>query len=1149
MKKYTLLYISFLTIFLLYPGGISASGISATTSSTPSICSNDGTLTVNPSGGASPYTLTLLSGPVIPNNTYPVVLATGLFTFGGLPSGTFTIVVTDNVGISDTLTGSVGGNYQFPSLAFNIASIGTIIATVTGGRPPFQYTLSSTGSNTGFGPYQTSDTFTNLCPGNYWIRVIDSCGNIYTNEVTFTNTITATIHCMNFFQGALDVTAAGGTPPYTYSLAGVTNTSGNFTTLPAYFSGNLLITDACGVQFGEYIAPPVPNFTETCPPDSVIYLSGFSYPISPTTLTFSCIDCTPPQSVTLPYDTPIGTVALFPHQAPSTNYNIVVTSTACGGDTLRPAHPAISSDIILSVVFLSCRSFQATVTNNGSPVAVDSFVLTYVQYGPTFEANTTGLFEQLPDSNYVLTAYIGSLCGDTPRTSIHIPYFPAGCYTLMRDATCHNAWEYSIFSTTFERYSLVIAPGDTVPSAAYNRANFYNLAPATSYRLISDSGCAEQITSPPAASPAVSVVAYLPCVGQPVIKFIGTSYTYCGGSNIPLSSVIRIHLTYADSVIYDGYAPTSVPIVVNINGPGYYHYEVYAANLNDTSYALRFDTICPVDTGTVFMNNVQIPYLLSNVGFVCDTDTHVDTIFYQVYGGSAPYTVEIPGYDTTTLLTNTGIFPTRSAGTYTMIVYDDCGISRSVTFDIVDTCSDCPFAAVSIPDTFQCAGDTVHLISTSIHAATYQWFINGQLYSTSPDTIYFSGAVGNTIMLRVASASGCADSVTIHTSDTCGGCPYAAISLPDTLHCVGDVVSLTSASLGGVSYLWLIDGQPYSPAEDTVYTVQTTGTFIITLQVTSLTDCVKSTDTHINVSAPFTFDLPPDTVYCGPFSRVLTTGVGTTTWSTGQSGSGIVVDVAGTYTATASNRCGTTSSTIIIGEKPVPVVNLGPDTLVCHGGAVLLNAGNPGATYHWQDGSVTQAITAHTTDNYEVSVTRNGCTGTDAVRVTFINAPVPFSLGADTTICNGYPLLLEAYQPYVYSYWNTGSTQSYIHVEQSGIYVVVDSNICGRQTDSITVTVEFCTCKVIIPTAFSPNADGLNDTYGAIAPCIPTNFIFRIFDRWGELLFTSNYIKDRWDGTYQNRGCPLGVYVYTLQYTDIYTNISYFQSGNVTLMR
>ena len=1137
---------------LLSQSGAFATGLSAAISSTPSICSDDGTLTAISSGGVAPYTLTLLSGPADPNITYPVTLATGLTTFGGLPSGSYSVQVSDAAGSTATFTGAVPGTYQFPHLTFTInAALATIVASETGGHGPFQYAISSTGSNTGFGPYQASDTFGHICPGFYWIRVIDSCGNIYTNEITYTDSITSRINCINFSKGTLDVTAAGGNAPYTYSIEGVTSATGQFTGLPPYFSDTLIITDACGTRYTRFIPAPILFMSQHCPSDSIIYMGGVVYPMVPDTLTFICTNCIPAQTVTKVYNgLPLTDDTLFMHQPQSTHYNIVVLSSACGGDTIQHQPPGITSDITLDIHFLSCRSFIATVANHSVPVAVDSFVLSYVPYGPTILANTTGLFENLPDSLYTLTAYIGSLCGDTPRAYINIPYFPRGCYTLMMDASCHEGWEYSTNKTTQETYSLVFAPADTIASAPtplYN-VNFYGLSAATNYIMVSDSGCAQTLHTPPALPPPVAVAAYLPCVGQPVITFTGSAYTYCDLMP-PAASIIRIKVFMHDSLIYDRYVSTDTSAVVDIPGTGSYTYAIYAINPLDTSAALRFDTICPIDTGSVFMDNTQVPYLLSNVALICDSTIGATDVTYQVYGGAAPYTVEIPGYDTVTLHTNVGIFPTKAVGTYTMIVYDNCGISRSVTFAIVDTCSGCPYTAIALPDTFSCAGDTVQLHSVSIHAQSYQWYVNGQPYSSAADTTLLSAAGGNQIMLVVTSATGCKDTAYAHTTDTCRGCPHPAISLADTLYCPGDTVHLRDGSIGGVSWRWYIDGQLYSTAADTTLLITAPGYHDITLYVTSATACTDSAHAHIHTLVRYIVTLEPDTVYCGPFSRVLSTGIDSTHWSTGQTGAQITVSTAATYTASAGNQCGTTAASVTLTEKPLPVITLGPDTLLCTGDVLVLDAGNPGDSYLWQNGSTIQTYTVTATGVYHVTVTGGGCSAADSVSVRYINAPGAFSIGKDTTICSIHPLLLEAYQPDAHYVWNTGSQSPFIYVTESGTYIVTDSNACGKASDSVHVIVESCSCFPLIPTAFSPNDDGVNDKYGAVSPCTPTYFLLEIYNRWGERMFISNVITDWWDGRYKNVVQPLAVYVYYMKFTDPYTGITYSQSGNVTLMR
>ena len=68
---------------------------------------------------------------------------------------------------------------------------------------------------------------------------------------------------------------------------------------------------------------------------------------------------------------------------------------------------------------------------------------------------------------------------------------------------------------------------------------------------------------------------------------------------------------------------------------------------------------------------------------------------------------------------------------------------------------------------------------------------------------------------------------------------------------------------------------------------------------------------------------------------------------------------------------------------------------------------------------------------------------------------------------------------------------------------------------------------LFIPNAFSPNGDGLNDTFGAIGEGI-TEYNIQIFNRWGELIFESNDMRTRWDGKHRNEIVPMGVYVYKI---------------------
>lgn len=85
----------------------------------------------------------------------------------------------------------------------------------------------------------------------------------------------------------------------------------------------------------------------------------------------------------------------------------------------------------------------------------------------------------------------------------------------------------------------------------------------------------------------------------------------------------------------------------------------------------------------------------------------------------------------------------------------------------------------------------------------------------------------------------------------------------------------------------------------------------------------------------------------------------------------------------------------------------------------------------------------------------------------------------------------------------------------------------------------------ILPTAFSPNDDGLNDSFGPLFSEFP-NYILSIFDRWGGLVYAGE--NQHWDGTKQSEKVSSGVYPYVLDYTDTRGRISRI-SGQVTLIR
>lgn len=110
-------------------------------------------------------------------------------------------------------------------------------------------------------------------------------------------------------------------------------------------------------------------------------------------------------------------------------------------------------------------------------------------------------------------------------------------------------------------------------------------------------------------------------------------------------------------------------------------------------------------------------------------------------------------------------------------------------------------------------------------------------------------------------------------------------------------------------------------------------------------------------------------------------------WNTGGTDSFITVTSTGVptqYWVEVTNEWGCTNSdTVNLTLKPSPEVDLGPDTLVCEGGTVPLDAGDDGIDYYWNTGDTTQTIVVDDGGNYSVLVTNEfGCMATDTIHVT-----------------------------------------------------------------------------------------------------------------------------------------------------------------------
>lgn len=276
-----------------------------------------------------------------------------------------------------------------------------------------------------------------------------------------------------------------------------------------------------------------------------------------------------------------------------------------------------------------------------------------------------------------------------------------------------------------------------------------------------------------------------------------------------------------------------------------------------------------------------------------------------------------------------------------------------------------------------------------------------------------------------------------------------------------------------------------------------------------------------------------------------------------------------TYQITSHIGGCTSVEDVVVTVVPYPTVNAGNDVMICFNGTTQLNGQHSGTNFTWSPSATLtnpntlNPVAAPTaTTPYILTVTDNssGCPkpARDTVIVTVLPKVNAFA-GRDTIIVAGQPLQLRA----------TGGT-SYIWSPSMGLnnpnianpvaqldgnvpvvtYKVVVSDQAGC-TDSafITVNVFKIGPDILVPTGFTPNGDGRNDVFRPIYAGIDNIDYFRVYNRWGQLVYSNNQNNGQgWDGNIGGKPQNSGVYVWMVRGTDFNGKI-HEKRGTVMLIR
>jgi gliding motility-associated-like protein len=430
------------------------------------------------------------------------------------------------------------------------------------------------------------------------------------------------------------------------------------------------------------------------------------------------------------------------------------------------------------------------------------------------------------------------------------------------------------------------------------------------------------------------------------------------------------------------------------------------------------------------------------------------------------------------------------------------------------------------------------------------------------------------VTLIVTNSKGCIDTTTVPI--VLVDKPPLSVAFADTLICILDVVQLQATGTGNFSWT---STQPMINANTATPTADPNVTAYYYVQLEN-GGCINRDSVLVRVITSVNLLARGDTTICLTDSIQLhaTTDGLTYQWTQAPAGGTISdptilnpivkpANTSTTYEIRSSVGSCFNIDQVIVDAVPYPVANAGPNDTICFNKTTQLNGSHNGISFTWSPANyLTNASTLTPTafpprsTEFVLSVLANaGCpkAGRDTVLITVLPRIRPFA-GRDTMIVIGQPLQFNGSGGVAY-HWSPSTGLSdpdipnpigtYDGSFDSIRYTLEVFNELGCSDSAFVKVKVFKTVpSIFVPTGFTPNNDGLNDVIRPIAVGMQEIKWFRIYNRWGQLVFSTNINGHGWDG--RINGVPQATNTFVWQVSAIdYLGKPYYQKGHVTLIR
>jgi len=382
-------------------------------------------------------------------------------------------------------------------------------------------------------------------------------------------------------------------------------------------------------------------------------------------------------------------------------------------------------------------------------------------------------------------------------------------------------------------------------------------------------------------------------------------------------------------------------------------------------------------------------------------------------------------------------------------------------------------------------------------------------------------------------------------------CQSGEISPASAAICEGSSQELTAT--GGTTYEWRLNNQVIAGQNNSKIAATETGTYSVIIKNGVCAVSAYNTVEISRATAPTGSITPSSASVCQGGSKVLTATGGTSyEWKrngstiNGQNKATLTVNEAGTYSViiTNGNCSGPASNSSVITQESAPAGTISPtNASLCENESQILTA-TGGTSFEWLkngepiNGETGPTITVTTPGSYSVIIKGGACSGPAANTVEVTDESSTGIRYADIFATANVPFQMTARNAGTHFEWSpsvglddpssaapmatlTHDQEYHILISSQNGCSVIDTQFVKLNADSGNIV------KVHVPTAFTPNGNNINDRLRPLGQISKIDY-FRVYNRWGNMLFQTSIIGEGWDGRYKGVAQQSDTYTWIL---------------------